>query len=57
MQNVYVVVNKETGKPAVQNATMSRQAARDLKNLIASRNGIDTRTMKIMKYAPVGSVR
>lgn len=57
MQNVYVVVNKETGKPETSMPTMSRQAARDQKNQIARRKGIDTRTMKIVKYAPVGSVR
>lgn len=56
-QNVYVVVNKNDGEIATSKTTFNRQDARDLKNSLARTKHVDTRSFKIMKYAPVGSVR
>ncbi len=57
MSNVYVVVNKSNGEPAIRTAVFSRQEARDLKNTIASRRGISTRILKIVRYSPDTVVR
>lgn len=57
MSNVYVVVNKSNGEPASRTAVFSRQEARDLKNTIASRRSISTRSLKIVRYSPDSVVR